>query len=374
MKLSYLLFIVLLISCKKKPQDSKDVILANINTTTHKSWDNLNSLELNYVDETYIGGKLVGMNKVKKRISEGKFQRTETYLEDKMVDLTITNSDGSTRITFENKKVAGINDIPKENVGYKEELALIENSDNLVLNDTIIDNESFYKLYEAISNKAYLYNKETKLLKYKYETTNYGNSTTIYSDYKFENGYSFPLKIIVDIPASGYKKIYTYNTIKVNPKLSKNEFIVDSSYRLIRKGNEIPAFEVVEYNNPESRISNKNLKSKIVLIDFWATWCAPCIKEFPNLKELHNTYKNKGFIIIGISLDEDGDKLDSFMKRNNIPWVTAHNSKGFKSDIAKSFQVASLPNTVLVDTDGKIIATGIEASGKKLNELLKSLF
>lgn len=383
MKPYYLLPLLFVFSCETKQKTPKDIIDLNLVLTSHDedqimsenhNWNNLKSLTTEYIDETYIGGNLTTKNKVKKSILDGKFQKTETYSEGKLVNSTITTPSGSTLVKFEDEKVIGINDVPKESIVLREELSLFRNSESLILSDTIIENTPYYKLRDTTSQKSYLFDKDSKLLKFKYEKTNYGASTTTYSDYNFVDGYSFPSKIVVDVPASGFKKVYDYLSIDVNPTLDKDDFAVDDSYRVIQKGNELPDFEVALYDKQNQIISNEFLKGKVILIDFWATWCAPCIKEFPNLRQLHDVYNDKGFEIVGVSLDEDLTKLENFMERNNIPWITAYNDKGFKSKIAKDFQVASLPNTILVDRDGKILATGLETKGEKLKELLESLF
>lgn len=113
-------------------------------------------------------------------------------------------------------------------------------------------------------------------------------------------------------------------------------------------------------------------EGKVVLIDFWATWCGPCIAELPNVKENYNGYHTKGFDVIGISLDDDQSKLESFVKKNKIPWSNLFSADekatGWAHPLATKYGVMGIPFTILVGKDGKVIATNVR--GKKLGKAL----
>lgn len=95
-------------------------------------------------------------------------------------------------------------------------------------------------------------------------------------------------------------------------------------------------------------------KGKVLLIDFWATWCGPCIAEMPNVKSVYKKYHGKGFEIVGISLDQSRDKLDTYVKQQAIEWPQYFDGKWWNNDIATMYGIKSIPATLLVDRSGKI--------------------
>lgn len=109
-------------------------------------------------------------------------------------------------------------------------------------------------------------------------------------------------------------------------------------------------------------------KSKITVIDFWASWCGPCRQEMPFMVELYGKYKDKGLNIIGISLDEDSDAWKAATQQLNIPWVQMSDLKGWENVIAKHFCVTSIPHTIVVDQQGKIMKRGLRS--EKLEEFV----
>ena len=106
----------------------------------------------------------------------------------------------------------------------------------------------------------------------------------------------------------------------------------------------------------------RDLRGKVVLIDFWATWCGPCIVALPEVKVAYEKLHGKGFEIVGISLDEDLDTLKQFIARQKMPWVQYFDGKGWGNEIARHFGISSIPATWLVDKEGKL--REIEVRGK----------
>ena len=119
----------------------------------------------------------------------------------------------------------------------------------------------------------------------------------------------------------------------------------------------------------ETELSKHVPKGKVVLIDFWASWCSPCIKEIPNMKRLYNQYKNKGFEIVSISIDKETDKWRTAMRKNEMPWTQL---KQGEDTMAKSYGTNVIPHTVLVGADGNVLDKNIW--GKDLEKVLKELF
>lgn len=113
------------------------------------------------------------------------------------------------------------------------------------------------------------------------------------------------------------------------------------------------------------------LKGKYVLVDFWASWCAPCREEIPKLKEIYKRYKNKNFEILSISLDEDKAAWLTAISKENMPWLHVSDLEGFSSASARTYLITAIPATFLIDPDGKIIDRDFRAN--ELSERLKKL-
>lgn len=119
----------------------------------------------------------------------------------------------------------------------------------------------------------------------------------------------------------------------------------------------------------ETPVALSSLKGKYVLIDFWASWCKPCMFELPNIIEQYKTYKDKGFEIYGVSLDRNGQDWMNTIEANQLEWVNGWDQQG---EVANLYAVTGIPTTFLIDKEGKIIAKNLRGSElkEKLAELL----
>lgn len=109
-------------------------------------------------------------------------------------------------------------------------------------------------------------------------------------------------------------------------------------------------------------VSNETLKGKVVVIDFWATWCGPCLAEMPNMKKLYAEYKDKGVEFVGVSLDQGVDPLKSYVAENKIEWPQYFDGKVSSRDFATEWGIAFIPTLFIVDAEGKLHS--VEARGK----------
>ncbi len=125
--------------------------------------------------------------------------------------------------------------------------------------------------------------------------------------------------------------------------------------------------------NPEGKeIALSSLRGKVVLLDFWASWCGPCRKEMPNVVNAYAKYKSKGFEIYGVSLDQDRDRWIEAIAKDGMTWPQVSDLKYWESNAARLYNVQSIPYTLLLDKEGKIIDKNLrgEALDKRLAELL----
>lgn len=133
------------------------------------------------------------------------------------------------------------------------------------------------------------------------------------------------------------------------------------------EGREFPGLEGKALDGKP--VGTATLKGKVVLIDFWATWCPPCRAEIPNVLAAYEKYHAKGFEVIAVSLDRDEADLKKFVEEKEMPWAQIYEGA---SEIAEQYGVESIPTTYLIDADGKIAARDLRGDDleKKLEELL----
>lgn len=131
-------------------------------------------------------------------------------------------------------------------------------------------------------------------------------------------------------------------------------------------GNRAPEIKLPTLKGDSVALSS--LKGKLVLIDFWGTWCAPCVEEQAELVKLYGKYKQatftsgKGFEIYGVSLDSKKDNWGSFVTKNKIDWIQVSDLKFWRSPVAKTYNIQGLPFNVLIDGKGIIVAKNLHGT------------
>lgn len=278
---------------------------------------------------------------------------------------------------------------------FAENGTLTVNADADSLNKTEVkgskSNDDFSILTKELMNIA----RETQILQQKYSTAQQSGN---------EDGMK---KAQIDYQAMmGNQKVYSRNFIREHPKSAVSPLIalmqfgqemtahdidtlvafldpsvrpsvyvaelkkIADKMRITSEGGMAPDFT---QNTPEGTpLTLSSLRGKIVMIDFWASWCKPCRQENPNVVALYNKYKDKGFDILGVSLDKEKGAWIKAIADDKLTWHHVSDLKFWQNEAAVKYGIQSIPATLLLDKEGKIIAKNLrgEELAKKLAELI----
>jgi len=126
-------------------------------------------------------------------------------------------------------------------------------------------------------------------------------------------------------------------------------------------------------NTPEGEpLSLSDLRGKVVLVDFWASWCGPCRRANPHVVGLYEKYKDNGFDVLGVSLDKSKAPWVKAIEKDGLKWHNISDLKGWKNEVAQMYSVSSVPHTILLDREGRIIARNLR--GPQLDQELEKIF
>lgn len=205
----------------------------------------------------------------------------------------------------------------------------------------------------------------------------------------FEEGYDID-SLITKYPASPAAAFYLYRYFtyqlpldelkatraKISPELAGCPYVKDLD-GIIKQLENVQIGKVApEFSLPDTAgvsVSLSDFRGKYVLLDFWASWCPPCRRENPNVVKAFNEYKDKNFMIVGISLDKDKSKWMKAIADDNLAWTHLSDLKYWDSEIPALYGVRGIPANLLLDPDGVIVAKNItgEDLHKKLKEVIK---
>ena len=147
------------------------------------------------------------------------------------------------------------------------------------------------------------------------------------------------------------------------------EYRIKADPALVWVGEKLPDFSVADLDGDP--ISLSAYRGKVVLLDFWATWCGPCVGEMPNVKRVFEKYRDRDFDVIGISLDTDEAALRTFIEENNLPWRQIFSGEGWDSPLARQFGIRGIPAPWLMDRNGKLLSP--HARGAELERLVSEM-
>ncbi len=133
---------------------------------------------------------------------------------------------------------------------------------------------------------------------------------------------------------------------------------------------EAPAVNLPALNGD---VSLENLQGKVVYLDFWASWCKPCKKSFPWMRDMKAAYKDKGFEVVAVNLDKERELADAFLKKVDVNFIIAFDESG---DTAAQYKLRAMPSSYLIGRDGKLYASHIgfrEKDKSKMEHAIKQL-
>ena len=181
------------------------------------------------------------------------------------------------------------------------------------------------------------------------------------------------LEKAVDKGFLSYTGLYEDENFKLLATDSRLEGIVKKIKDNIGIGKPAKDFKVELFSGGTFSLSAQ--RGKVVLIDFWATWCPPCVKGIPHLKEFYKEYKGRGFEIVGISLDSDRQAVEDYIKKEKLEWGIVYSGKGWFDDLVKYYSVNLIPSYWLIDREGVLRYFGVplrdaEKMKKAIEELI----
>lgn len=162
---------------------------------------------------------------------------------------------------------------------------------------------------------------------------------------------------------------------KIDSSLIDHPYVKDIDGTLadlerMQPGKEAPDFTLKTINGDSLTLSS--LRGKYVLVDFWASWCPDCRKSNPELVKLYNSYKNKNFTIMGVSIDDDETNWKMAVEKDGLIWQQTIGNAGWKSEVAQQYGVKWIPTAMLIDPQGVIVTRSVELSD--IEGKLKEIF
>jgi thiol-disulfide isomerase/thioredoxin len=171
-----------------------------------------------------------------------------------------------------------------------------------------------------------------------------------------------------DVALEAYREL-----LKRYPDTNLTEMIEGTVRRLEAVGKDFPLQGSLLSGE---KIDPEQFKGKVIVLDFWATWCGPCLAELPELKRVYEELHDKGLEVIGVSLDEERAELEAFLEEERLPWPQLYPEKdqpnGWENPLTRKYGISGIPTVFLIGKDGKLVSTSLRGPKleKKIRELL----
>lgn len=283
---------------------------------------------------------------------ENRMRRTDLFVENGLIFLTLGKDKDTAKDSFLNNEYQKAKDVMADFYTKQRALYMAMRAEGT----SDADKQAKRKELEALdTEKAHAIYDITK--------ANISNmvGVTLFKRYYRDNTSAQNEELVKLIPAS-----YKDATISSIADYLQNE-------RNTSVGQKFVDFEMKSLDGKSVKLSDYVGKGKVVLIDFWASWCGPCRRAIPGLIEVYNKYKERNFAVVGVSLDKAQDAWEKGTKDLGIPWPQMSDLKAWQSEGARLYAVKFIPQTVLVGADGTIIARNLSEQEleAKLAELTK---
>ena len=319
------------------------------------------------------------------------------YDTDQLIDSAFLNDKGE----FKFRRISPDPNFYTLFIGNKTFVLIAKNGDEIDFKTNYTDITNTYEIkgseqsekvrdFNKISNN---YGKEYKQLQQEYEsalTQNPASKDSIYNSFmpkiqaNMNSYFNAALKFAEENKdnLAGFYAVATVDPIEyeqelikyseyIKPKYPNHKVVKEFVARMmgvkpVSVGQPAPQFELPSIDGKMIKLSD--FKGKYVLLDFWASWCAPCREENPNVVKVFNTYKNKGFAVLGVSLDDNKNAWLKAVKDDNLTWTQVSELKRWEGKVATQYRVEGIPASFILDPSGKIVAKNLK--GAKLEKFI----
>jgi peroxiredoxin len=144
-----------------------------------------------------------------------------------------------------------------------------------------------------------------------------------------------------------------------------------SPKHVVAVGDTLPSFSIASVRNPGTKHSVESMDAKLILVDFFTTWCPGCIEDVAEHKEALRTFEDDGFAILSVSMDRSASDATAFIENYDLSWPVVYLQGGLNHELAKRLNITGFPSPFLVDSTGNVIALGSDARGERLLDLLR---